>query len=369
MDTGTKLFRITDRTLPNTSFIWEAILTAPGVVENRFGGGESSAGQADFLVINKSSNPQNFKLQNTSVNPSLFTIEHPKGGAGTITKMTTSVDFFSLEFGASVNCVTMLEFGGILAFAPGADDAIELGITTARWSKIWGVDQDLSGSITIASSFNITGIGVTTGNTSKGSTADLIWHGDTIDNIFEIDVSADAVSSKRFTMLPTAAGAGNTGESRFAELVANGSNYVGFQAADSIASNVIWELPAADGAAGEALVTDGNKVLSFAAAGGKAKFMLLAGGENVGANSTKGLSYGHNNADRDFGVLVAGTVIGLSVGMNQVRSGGTCTIRYLINGVADATNTVVIDATETQDHHELFTGDSFVAGPVFLLNL
>lgn len=42
-----------------------------------------------------------------------------------------------------------------------------------------------------------------------------------------------------------------------------GANSVGFKAPNSPATNVVWELPGADGTNGQALVTNGNKVLSF----------------------------------------------------------------------------------------------------------
>lgn len=44
----------------------------------------------------------------------------------------------------------------------------------------------------------------------------------------------------------------------------NGTNYVGFAAPASIAANIQWTLPGADGTANQALVTNGSGVLSFA---------------------------------------------------------------------------------------------------------
>ncbi len=43
----------------------------------------------------------------------------------------------------------------------------------------------------------------------------------------------------------------------------NGTNFVALQAPTSIASNVTFRLPSADGAAGQAIVTDGAGNLSF----------------------------------------------------------------------------------------------------------
>ena len=49
---------------------------------------------------------------------------------------------------------------------------------------------------------------------------------------------------------------------RFAD--ADSSNYVAFQGASTIAANVTWTLPAADGTANQALVTNASGTLSFA---------------------------------------------------------------------------------------------------------
>ena len=51
---------------------------------------------------------------------------------------------------------------------------------------------------------------------------------------------------------------------RFLEASANGTNYVSLQAPASIASNVAFTLPSADGTSGQALVTNGSGTLSFA---------------------------------------------------------------------------------------------------------
>jgi len=60
----------------------------------------------------------------------------------------------------------------------------------------------------------------------------------------------------------------NQQELRFEEATANGDNYVGFKSPATIADNVVWTLPATDGLAGQALVTDASGTLSWAAAGG-----------------------------------------------------------------------------------------------------
>jgi len=62
---------------------------------------------------------------------------------------------------------------------------------------------------------------------------------------------------------PFSTAAGNTGELRFEELAANGTNYVGFKAPDLLTANRIWTLPSADGLSGQVLSTDGNGRLSW----------------------------------------------------------------------------------------------------------
>jgi hypothetical protein len=61
---------------------------------------------------------------------------------------------------------------------------------------------------------------------------------------------------------------GSTGEIRFDELAANGTNYIGFKPPDTLATNVIWTLPSADGSSGQVLKTDGAGNLAWVAAGG-----------------------------------------------------------------------------------------------------
>jgi len=58
----------------------------------------------------------------------------------------------------------------------------------------------------------------------------------------------------------------NQVDARFREATANGTNYVGFQAPATIAADVLWTLPAADGTAGQVISTDGTGTLSWTTA-------------------------------------------------------------------------------------------------------
>ena len=60
----------------------------------------------------------------------------------------------------------------------------------------------------------------------------------------------------------------NQKEVRFRETTANGTNYVALKAPASLASDVTFTLPSADGTANQVLQTNGSGVLSFATVGG-----------------------------------------------------------------------------------------------------
>ncbi len=71
----------------------------------------------------------------------------------------------------------------------------------------------------------------------------------------------------------------NQNELRFLEPTTAGSQYVGFKAPDTLASNVVWKLPNADtSVAGYALISDGSGNLSWGVAGGGAEG---AGGDEI----------------------------------------------------------------------------------------
>jgi hypothetical protein len=59
----------------------------------------------------------------------------------------------------------------------------------------------------------------------------------------------------------------NQKEIRFRETTANGTNYVGLKAPASLSADLTFTLPSADGTSGQALITNGSGVLSFASAG------------------------------------------------------------------------------------------------------
>jgi len=91
----------------------------------------------------------------------------------------------------------------------------------------------------------------------------------------------------------------------------NGTNYVGFIAPASIASNVQWTLPSADGTANQVLSTNGSGVLSWASAGNVSTSANNAfTGANTFYNAT-GQTFGTATSTQD-GVIVAGRAGGSS---------------------------------------------------------
>tara|TARA_R110000851_G_scaffold111171_1_gene234223 strand:- start:1482 stop:2447 length:966 start_codon:yes stop_codon:yes gene_type:complete len=85
------------------------------------------------------------------------------------------------------------------------------------------------------------------------------------------------------------------GEVRFGD--DNTSNYVGFKSPGTVSSNVIWTLPSEDGTSGQALVSNGSGVLSFAAAGATVS--------------------GDTSTDTDFAVYFAATTSGSLTAVKQ----------------------------------------------------
>lgn len=98
------------------------------------------------------------------------------------------------------------------------------------------------------------------------ATATATITGGTISGITQLDVAGTSAAGANLKLY---------------EDTDNGTNYVSLKAADTIASNVTFTLPAADGTNGQALITNGSGTLSFGAAGistGKAIAMALVFG-------------------------------------------------------------------------------------------
>ena len=114
------------------------------------------------------------------------------------------------------------------------------------------------------------------------------------------------------------------GDLRFAD--ADSSNYVGFQAPATVASNLVWTLPSADAAAsGYALVSDGSGTLSWAAmSGGISGITIQEEGSSLSTAATTLNFVGSSVAATGSGATKTITVTGgLSSDSQSNTIGGT----------------------------------------------
>lgn len=125
---------------------------------------------------------------------------------------------------------------------------------------------------------------------------------------------------------------------RFAD--ADSSNWVAFQAPTTVAANVTWTLPAADGSANQVLQTNGSGTLQWAT--------ISAGGGDVflaSANAFTGANTFYNATGQTFGTGTS-TQDGIRI---QGRAGGTTSLRVtLVPGTLTAARTLTLpDVTGT----------------------
>jgi len=104
------------------------------------------------------------------------------------------------------------------------------------------------------------------GNPTLSLPSALTFTGKTITGgTFSAVTSIETTGSSGYIALKS--NASTKGQLVFYELTGTGTNYVGFQAPDSIGANCVWNLPTGDGASGYALKTDGSKNLSWGVVG------------------------------------------------------------------------------------------------------
>ena len=142
-----------------------------------------------------------------------------------------------------------------------------------------------------------------------------------------------------------------TKELRFADT--DSSNYVGFEAPGTVASNKIWVLPAADGSAGQYLKTDGSGALGWGTdATTDATKMPLAGGAFTGdvtLNAQKDLRF----ADADsthYVALQAPTTVGTNVTWTLPAADSSGSQALVSNGSGALSWSTTGDATLANDN-------------------
>lgn len=148
-------------------------------------------------------------------------------------------------------------------------DTSNTGGNSAQALKIWdGTAWDYVGSVTIGSTSIELGAAATT----------------TISGLTSLSVTSDINLA-------------NQADLRFYEATGNGTNYVGFQAPASIAADILWTLPDADGNSGQVLSTNGSGVLSWQGAVGSS---ITAGDSSVTVTDTGAgtITFNTDNTDR-----------------------------------------------------------------------
>ena len=144
-------------------------------------------------------------------------------------------------------------------------------ITAPAQSKAYVVINATGGSQSIV----IRGAGPTTGVTiPAGNRALVAWNGSDF-----VTVSSTFFNSPLAVTGNSTAGA----EIRLPEDTDNGSNYVALKAADTLAGNVTFTLPNADGTNGQVLQTNGSGVLSFVSGASLATPLAVVGNATAGA--------------------------------------------------------------------------------------
>jgi hypothetical protein len=166
--------------------------------------------------------------------------------------------------------------------------------------------------------------GITIAASGGGGSGDVVGPASSTDNAFTrfdgttgklIQNSTGATLSDTggatFTGSVDVAGTSTAGSNiKLYEDTDNGTNYVAFKAPDTIAANVTWTLPSADGTSSQVLSTNGSGTLSWATvSGGASAATPTALGTVYGSMTTSGASpyltaLGYNAAASNTGVGV-----------------------------------------------------------------
>ncbi len=241
---------------------------------------------------------------------------------------------------------TLWTDGGTVTYLTAISDDLALGGTDSTAPFFMDVSTGslaLTGSLT-GTVLNLTGLtnqivldsdGTNTGTLTMASlSASRTWTLPnatgtviTAGNLTDITSVTGLNTQNALQLGPFGSSAGNTGEIRFLELAASGTNYVGFKAPDAITTNVIWTLPAADGTADQVLSTNSSGVLSWATAGG----LFTDGGTTTYLTSTTDdLALGGTDSTAPFFMDVSTgnlTLTGdLAVNGGDITSTGALTI-------------------------------------------
>jgi hypothetical protein len=126
----------------------------------------------------------------------------------------------------------------------------------------------------------------------------------------------------------------------------NGTNYVAFKAPDTIAANVTWTLPAADGTSAQVLSTNGSGTLSWATAGGGSSQWTTTGSDIY-----------YNTGSVGIGTATPAKKLDISTGDIRLSSGYTIQWGGTANYVyADSTSSFFLIATNGSEAARFTSG-------------
>ena len=138
------------------------------------------------------------------------------------------------------------------------------------------------------------------------------------DQDFTIEYDEDGLDTTRVvaaggvTMSPHGTSSGNTTELRFLELAANGNNYAGFKAPDSITGTSVYTLPAAFPASNKILQSTDAGVLTWETAASGCASLSNDGNNRVTTADGSGVLNGEANLTFDGDILNVATKLGVT---------------------------------------------------------
>jgi len=215
---------------------------------------------------------------------------------GSLTVNTTSFNFVGAGVTATNvgNDVTVTIPGGAGTDTNYAeDDLTATGNRTHAFNANSLTENFTSGSRNInavvgniASTFMQTNGSVTLQTTDTGISEATL----TLNNAGSITTTGE------FTSLMPDPSVGNPQQLRFMESTAGGTNYTAFQASATMAANVTYTLPNADGTAGQVLSTNGSGGLSWVAGGADTNYAE----DDLTATGTRTHTWATNDLNEDF---------------------------------------------------------------------
>jgi len=182
------------------------------------------------------------------------------------------------------------------------------------------------------------------------------------DQDFTIEYDEDGLNTTRVvaaggvTMSPHGTSAGNTTEMRFLELAANGNNYTGFKAPDSVTGTSVYQMPPAYPASNKILQSTDAGILTWETAATSGATLANDGNNRVTTATGSGGINGEANLSFDGTTLaVTGRITASAQPLFLVRSPGAS------NVTGGGGQYTVVASTELADLSSSWSSDTFTA--------